>query len=151
MQILYISIYIYTVNILIYIRIIYIYYMILCVQFIRLWRRFTGVSPCHLGYHWHFWKQPPAVSLTPTVSRSPTRTALAEVSVIAAWLSVGSTSIHRKTRGVNHHLMVNCWFGLGPGGLDSDWIPKMKGRKGFESGYPDSNPKPPGPKPTIDH
>ena len=33
--------------------------------------------------------------------------------------------------------------GLGPGGLDS-WDP----RGNVNEGYPDSNPKPPGPKPT---
>ena len=36
---------------------------------------------------------------------------------------------------------------LGPGGLDS-WDPLMKGIATV-TGYPDSNPKPPGPKPPI--
>ena len=40
--------------------------------------------------------------------------------------------------------------GLGPGGLDS-WNPLIHERDWDSWVYPDSNPKPPGPKTTINH
>ena len=44
-------------------------------------------------------------------------------------------------------VIVNWW--LRPGGLDSDWIPLLK--RIVTWGFPDPNPKPPGPKPPIYH
>ena len=48
---------------------------------------------------------------------------------------------------IGNQLMVNCWFGARWFGFlefpyERGWQPWV---------YPDSNPKPPGPKPTINH
>ena len=55
----------------------------------------------------------------------------------------------KKTQSPSNQLMV--WLvGLRPGGLDSERIPENE--RDWDSWvYPDSNPKPPGPKPTINH